>query len=464
MSHNTTSWKSHRSTWRWTAGNDGRSPEGGKARRVGGHPALARQKTVGQHDQGEVPMQPIPAPPLVVVQATLALGVLIELLDGPAAMGQLDEPAQWRVGRQGTEVPFEVTTFARYGTLAKQPAFRPGTDTRMTRRALGITRRPVHAHGDTLFAEDHVVVLPPRDRLPAIGGEGLEDGLGLIQRRWARLLGLAAPARTPWGQERCRMDLVWQAHPKGAADAHDVGDLPVVETCQEGRVIAVARVGADAGKRDAPGPRLIHQGQGELRLGLKRYVRRDADLRAADAIRGPGLGEREARGQGPMDGGAAGRLIRNIVRADDDLAIGDLAQRSGILAGDANGTAPLFGQAGIVQQQEAMRWTLRHQGRHALLIESLGLPGRIGQQMLQAFGRGARHRGGDGVAVLPLQVREQTREVALHTLPTGRAAEEWREGCQVGGEFWQCFWTGFWDNGYFHTGADDFHISKGEYS
>src|SRR6516162_9124235 len=77
MSHNTTSWKSHRSTWRWIAGNDGRSPEGGKARQGGGRPTLARQKTVGQHDQREMAMQAIPALALVMVQATLALGILV---------------------------------------------------------------------------------------------------------------------------------------------------------------------------------------------------------------------------------------------------------------------------------------------------------------------------------------------------------------------------------------------------
>src|SRR5262249_16192449 len=115
MSHNTTSWKSHSSTWRWTAGNDGRSPEGGKAHRVGRHPAVQRQKTVAQHDQREVPMQPIPAPALVMVQATLALGVFIELLNRPAAVGQLDQPLQRRVCRQVAEVPLEVTMCARYG-------------------------------------------------------------------------------------------------------------------------------------------------------------------------------------------------------------------------------------------------------------------------------------------------------------------------------------------------------------
>src|SRR4051812_32697815 len=122
MSHNTISWKSHSSTWRWTAGNDDRSPEGGKAHRLGGHPALTRSKTVGQHDQREVPMPPIPTPALVVIQPALALGVFIALLDGPAAVGQLDQPLQWCVRWQGTDIPLEVATSARQGALAEQPA------------------------------------------------------------------------------------------------------------------------------------------------------------------------------------------------------------------------------------------------------------------------------------------------------------------------------------------------------
>src|SRR5215471_15083255 len=119
MSHNTTSWKSHRSTWRWTAGNDGRSPEGGKARRVGGHPALARQNTVGQHDQCEMPMQPIPAPALIVIQATRALRIFIELLDGPAAVGHLNQALQRGVRRQGAEVPLAVPAVAGHRALAE---------------------------------------------------------------------------------------------------------------------------------------------------------------------------------------------------------------------------------------------------------------------------------------------------------------------------------------------------------
>src|SRR5215471_6142884 len=55
------------------------------------------------------------------------------------------------------------------------------------------------------------------------------------------------------------------------------------------------------------------------------------------------------------------------------------------------------------------------------------------QEMLQAFGRGARYHSGNGVAVFPFHVREQTGKVALHALSAGRAAEKRREGCQVSG-------------------------------
>ena len=36
------------------------------------------------------------------------------------------------------------------------------------------------------------VVLPPGDGLPAVRRQGREDGLRLVERGWARLLGLAA--------------------------------------------------------------------------------------------------------------------------------------------------------------------------------------------------------------------------------------------------------------------------------
>ena len=163
MSHNTTSWKSHRSTWRWIAGNDGRSPEGGKARRVGRHPALARQKAIGEHDQRQVSMPPIPAPPLVMVQAAFALGILVELLHRPAAMRQLDQSLQRRVRREVTVIPLHLAANARHRAFAEQPALRPSTDTMRAGRELRATRGPVCPHGYELFAQGHVVPLAPGD-------------------------------------------------------------------------------------------------------------------------------------------------------------------------------------------------------------------------------------------------------------------------------------------------------------
>jgi hypothetical protein len=164
-----------------------------------------------------------------------------------------------------------------------------------------------------------------------------------------------------------------------------------------------------------------------------------------------------------MDGRGARRLIGDVVRTDDDLAIGDLAEGPRILTGHPDRAAPLLGQPSVVQHEESLRWTLGHEGLDALLVEGLRVPGRIGQEMLQAFGRGRCHRRGDGVTVLARQVGQQPREVALHARPAGRAAEERREGLKIRGKFWQGLWTGFRDNGCFHTGEYDFHVTKGEY-
>src|SRR5215470_3383208 len=122
---------------------------------------------------------------------------------------------------------------------------------------LGAAGGPVHAFGDKLFTENHGVVLPPGDGLPAVLWQDREDRLGLIQRRWARLLGLATPSRMRRPHERGGAHLVWQADAKGAADAHHVGDLAVVEALQKSGVSAVASVGHDPGKRHAPRPGLI---------------------------------------------------------------------------------------------------------------------------------------------------------------------------------------------------------------
>ena len=126
-------------------------------------------------------MQPIPAPTLIVVQPVLALGILVELLNGPAAVRQLDEPLQRRVCGQIAVIPLHIAMCAWHWTLTEQSAFQPGRDAGMAGGELSAARGPVHPHGHKLFPQGHVVVLAPGDRPPALRRQVLQDGLGLVE-------------------------------------------------------------------------------------------------------------------------------------------------------------------------------------------------------------------------------------------------------------------------------------------
>src|SRR5215210_3040453 len=90
---NSSSRTSRRSAARLRRPGGGESPPHGLCRRVlldGWLDDLRpvalseRQVAVGEHDERHVPGEPRPEPALVVVQAQLALGVLVEALDDPA--------------------------------------------------------------------------------------------------------------------------------------------------------------------------------------------------------------------------------------------------------------------------------------------------------------------------------------------------------------------------------------------
>ena len=192
-------------------------------------------------------MPPIPAPALVVVQPTRTRGVLVELLDRPAAVRQLDEPLQRRVCGQIAVIPLHVAMFAWPRPLPEQPAFRPSRDAVMARGELRAACGPVHPDGHKLFPQGHVIVLAPGDGLPAFRRQARQDGLGLIEGRRASLLGLAAAPGARGRYQRCRLHLLGEAPPKSAAHADHIRHLPVVEPLHEGGIVAVARVGDDPG-------------------------------------------------------------------------------------------------------------------------------------------------------------------------------------------------------------------------
>jgi len=73
---------------------------------------VEHEEGVGQHHQGQVPMQALPATPLKVIEATFAFALLIELLDWPAQMCQFHQARQGRLRRQATEKPFGLAFLA----------------------------------------------------------------------------------------------------------------------------------------------------------------------------------------------------------------------------------------------------------------------------------------------------------------------------------------------------------------
>ena len=317
MSHNTTSWKSHRSTGRGTAGNDGRSPAGGNARRLGGQPTLARQKTVGPHDYREGPRPSSPAPAWVRGQAPGALGIFIVWREGPAAGG--GAPPRGCCSRPGG-------------------ATRSASPCRQVGWAPALASAPTPAPGSPTPAPD----LPRRGPARASSARG-----------------------PPWGQG------LWP-------DGHARSPKP--------------------------------------------------------------LGERAGRGPGP---GAARRLVAlewalpppwhgaPWPRGPEDWRAAPPARRPGWGRPVASRTRRPWGR------------TRRDAGRHALLVEGLGLPGRSGPERWPACGRGPRHRRGDGGPGLARPGGAQPRAGALPARPAGRPAEEGCAGGQVGGECRQSRGTGF---------------------
>src|SRR5947208_7243669 len=105
MSHSTRCWKSQSRTCRCTCGSELRVTEGGKSLSKRQRPlqSLQREETIGQHDQGQVSMESIPAASLVVIQAAFLFGIFVKLLDHPARMSQGEQLLQRGLRRKRAE-------------------------------------------------------------------------------------------------------------------------------------------------------------------------------------------------------------------------------------------------------------------------------------------------------------------------------------------------------------------------
>ena len=182
------------STWRCAAGSVGRFLEGGNTsfRALGDKLALSHQEAVGQHDQGQVTVQAIPAPTLAasphlreVAQATLTFGILVELLDDPPTVRQANETLQGSIRRQIGVVPLDIAVMAWEGTLRKERSLGACADARRTASASlrRTARSAMGMDGDELFAKRFLGSLAPSDGSPCVLWRGSAERLRGVQGR-----------------------------------------------------------------------------------------------------------------------------------------------------------------------------------------------------------------------------------------------------------------------------------------
>ncbi len=130
-------------------------------------------------------------------------------------------------------------------------------------------------------------------------------------------------------------------------------------------------------------------------------------LLAALVIGDPGLGQVEPSAHGKVKRGAACRVVGQVLGTHDHLTVADLAQRAGILCCHADRLRAFLGQSGIIEDQHSCgRRVDGQQMLDACLVQGCHIPGGVGEQMLQALGRGSRHSSSDGVCGLMRQVRK----------------------------------------------------------
>src|SRR5215210_5645378 len=100
-------------------------------------------------------VETVPSPPLVVSQAALALSILVELLDGPAAFRQGRQPLQGSLSAKRAVVIVEFLLFLpRFWqrSLTDQPALSCRENPLVCRTVALASRRPMRPERHHLLA------------------------------------------------------------------------------------------------------------------------------------------------------------------------------------------------------------------------------------------------------------------------------------------------------------------------
>src|SRR5712692_5308732 len=209
-----------------------------------------------------------------------------------------------------------------------------------------------------------------------------------------------------------------------AGNGQDVGEMATLETGSQVGIAPVDAIGDDPG--DGYGWAGLqqageHEG-GELGFGQEATSLRDAGLLAARAIGDPVGGEVEfAINEGMACGG-------DKAEKDADLAVFDLPGAAAPLGFDASGMSALFGKAGLIEGQDADLGAQMLDGIGPQVIaEQIGVPDRVGEQVLHAIGGGFASVFGELPTAFALHRAQQSfqiRQSALARLGAGETGSD----------------------------------------
>jgi hypothetical protein len=314
---------------------------------------------VGPHGEGPMARPAGPTAPFLVIQAHRSRGGRNATLAGPAAASHPHDRLE------------------RGGWWGKDPR-----------------RLPRRGGADTAPAQEPAAP-------PGRWGLGQRQPGPVLPARPLRPVASTAPApprHRPAGQERVDVSRRPTAPDLCLArDRQPIGLRSGLQPPPQAPGIALHAVPRAPGGGDAGGASPGQQRAGQWRRGRTTPVRRDPGLATTRPVLGPCHGQRqvpvqEARAQWP------GRAPEHAA-----LAVLDGAGRATVLAGDASRGLPCVQNAGLIQDQHAVRVPqMRDDIAAPRITHRIGVPVSPVQHRLEALGGGLAPDCGPRPAVLPL--------------------------------------------------------------
>jgi hypothetical protein len=203
-------------------------------------------------------------------------------------------------------------------------------------------------------------------------------------------------------------NLVQQPHAEISGDTHDAVQVSASHTVQKVGVVAITGIGPHPLERHLGSPRLIQQGQRQLRLGLESDGGRNLSLVAPFGILTPCFGQVQLSERRP------GKVGVYIVGCHRYLTIGRFAQSAAVLVGDADTFASLAREAAVIEDQHPItRNGLRKHNLEPLAIHRGRIPPALRQQAVnRRFGQ-TGHCLGDASTALALKFSQQPGGIPL---------------------------------------------------